>query len=86
MWLDYVLLKQPIAKLSPFKIHGALGRGMRTTIRLMFKHPEYSNYALNYDASQKIVVVEKLPEQPESDIPAEFFFILSSRPSCLETV
>ena len=85
MCLDYVLLKQPIAKLSPFKIHGALGRGMRTTIRLMFKNPEDSNYALKYDASQKIVVVEKLPE-PESEIPAEFFFILSSRRSCLETV
>ena len=83
MWLDYVLLKQHIAKLSPFKIHGALGRGMRTTIRLMFKHPEDSNYALKYDASRKIVVVEKLPEP---DIPAEFFFTLIPRPCHLETM
>ena len=75
MWLDYVLLKQPTTNFSPFKIHGALDRGMRTTIRLMFKHPDDSNYALKYDASRKTVVVEKLPEL-DDDIPAEFYFTL----------
>ena len=84
MWLNYVLLKQPIAKLSRFKLQRVIN-SQSTIIRL--KHHEDSNYALKYDVSQKIVVVEELPKQPIP--PAEFHFTLMTpnwRPYCLETV
>ena len=82
MWLNYVLLKQPTAKLSVFKLQGV--KNSQSKI-ILLKHREDSNYALKYDARLKIVVVEELPRPA----PAEFHFTLMPPfqiPQCLETV